>query len=147
MVSRVFSALCLVGCVVSCSDPVSPPVPDGLFVLERVSGVAVPVVVYADDVFRYITVAETLTVRSDGVGEQASVQRVERRDGTGSPNIIAWRVPIELRSTRSGLQFVRGCPINAACQPSAPVEVSRTADGLSFSVGAERRQYRAAAQE
>lgn len=147
MFSRVFSALCLAGCLISCSDPVGPPLPSGLFVLERVSGVALPLVIREDSVFRYVRVADTLMIGSDGDGEQVSVQRVERRDGNSAPYTVSQRVPIRMRSTASGLRFLRGCPINAGCVPTTPESVSVTADRLAVSYGAEQWQYRAAVPE
>ncbi len=144
MLTRTFSALLVAASLIACSDPIGPPVPSGLFVLERVSGVSLPAVIHEDAFYRYITVADSMTVRSDGSGEQSSVQRVERIDGSAAPYTVSWRAPIGFRSARDGLVYVRGCPINANCAPFAPIAVTRTADGLAFTVGDERREYRAA---
>ena len=143
MRTRSFTMLLFAAWLVGCSDPMGPPIPSGLFLLERVSGLALPAVIHEDAVYRYVTVADSFTVSTAGNGEQSSVQRVERIDGSGTPYMVSMRVPIGFRSARGGLRYLRGCPINAACAPSAPVVVTRTVDGLAFTFGNERLEYRA----
>lgn len=62
MLLRTFILLLVAASAVACSDPIGLPVPLGLFVLERVSGVSLPAVIHEDAVCRYITVADSMSV-------------------------------------------------------------------------------------
>ncbi|MCC7054619.1 MAG: hypothetical protein IT355_15215 [Gemmatimonadaceae bacterium] len=145
MPRKSLSVLLLLGALSGCHEPIGPVVPSGLFVLERVSGESVPVLAYVDATYRYIRVADSLVVRGDGNGEQATVQRVERIDGTSTPNTVTWRVPIRFDRANGTIRFGRGCPINASCAVADPVPVTISAGGLAFTIDGGRHEYRSAA--